>query len=495
MTQALSFYYASIALILASMLVSGFQLSKGVHRNQSFNLMTFGSIVSFIGAGLIAICFLYIGDYFSPYRFFEELPRSIFKKLLFLGFFTFGLSLVAQPLYFKSLRGRISKKFIFISYGGVVLFYLSFILLAERGIYINRAIATNTFVSLILAWLLFECSASNKQSPSTWCRLIHPVCLIFLSLLLCWIAILIYTSVQGYFFSFTVSEISQLDISFRFLRGALFIFIQLSILMHWTENFSDNAVKVKTRDEMIERLLNEKDALIENLSNKNALVETGALSAGLAHELNQFLARIELNCGEVLDKIKRSDNNVQDIKPCMENILIANHSAANLVVSLKKLFISGNHSAASLNLDRMVEDVTALYLDRARKSNILIQLDLRANQTTKGLDSLLRQAVSNLISNAIDALDSHDRENKMIHIQSEVDSQGRYQLSITDNGLGIKQEHADRLFSIFSTFKSSGTGIGLWLSRYIAERHKGSLDFQNLNNNGGVTFFLILPLA
>ena len=119
------------------------------------------------------------------------------------------------------------------------------------------------------------------------------------------------------------------------------VFLQLLILMHWMENFSHNAIKVKTRDKQIQDLLLEKDLLIENLSNKNALVETGALSAGLAHEFNQLLARIELNSGEVLDKINRPNVNLEELKFSMGNILKANHSAANLIISLKKLFQSG----------------------------------------------------------------------------------------------------------------------------------------------------------
>ena len=81
----------------------------------------------------------------------------------------------------------------------------------------------------------------------------------------------------------------------------------------------------------------------------------------------------------------------------------------------------------------------------------------------------------------------------MIHIESIYVEKGRYQLCITDNGLGIRPEQADKLFSLFASSKSSGTGIGLWLSHYIAERHQGSLTFENLPNHGGVTFSLDIP--
>jgi signal transduction histidine kinase len=298
---------------------------------------------------------------------------------------------------------------------------------------------------------------------------------------------------QGYILGFTLYDIHQADISSRVIRGTLFIFIQLLILMHWMENFSYNAFKVKMRDKQIQNLLQEKDILIENLSNKNALVETGALSAGLAHEFNQFLAKIELNSGEVLDKINRPNVDLEDLKSSMSNILKANHSAANLVVSLRKLFQSGKDSSVATNVDKLVEEVASLYADRARKSGILVTLDLRAQEPIFVWDSLIRQVVANLISNAIEALDSLGKNDKTIHIETKYDEKGWYRLCVTDNGLGIKPEQEDKLFSLFASSKSSGTGIGLWLSYYIAERHQGTLSFENLPNQGGVTFSMTIP--
>jgi signal transduction histidine kinase len=263
--------------------------------------------------------------------------------------------------------------------------------------------------------------------------------------------------------------------------------------MHWIDNFSHNAIKVKTRDKQIQDLLLEKDALIENLSNKNALVETGALSAGLAHEFNQFLARIELNSGEVLDKINRPDVNLEEIKFSMGNIIKANHSAANLIISLKKLFQSGKDVPLAINLDTLVDEVASLYVERARKSGILIKLDLQASKPIFVWDSLMRQAVANLISNAIDALDLLDRDNKIICIESGYDEKGWHRFSVADNGFGIKPDYADKLFELFVSSKSSGTGVGLWLSRHIIERHQGLLTYQNLPDKSGVSFIVSIP--
>jgi signal transduction histidine kinase len=495
MSQYLSFYFASTALILLSMLISAIQLSKGVERNQSFYCMFFANLIGFLGTGVVLISFISFGHDLEPYRFFEELPDSAFKRMFFIGYFLFGLSMLCQPLYFRALRKKVSKKFILASLGCLILFFIAVFLVGKSGNYLDRSLYVYIFILCLLSWILVETSISNQQFPTIWFNLIRSTSLTFIVIFIVWMAIIFVTNRQGHFFGFTLHDISQFDISSRVLRGSLFLFLQLLILMHWMENFSHNAIKVKTRDKQIQDLLLEKDVLIENLSNKNALVETGALSAGLAHEFNQFLARIELNSGEVLDKINRPDVNLEEIKFSMGNIIKANHSAANLITSLKKLFQSGKDVPLAINLDALVEEVASLYVERARKSGILIKLDLQASEPIFVWDSLMRQAVSNLISNAIEALDLLDRDNKIIRIESGYDEKGWHRFSVTDNGFGIKPEYADKLFELFVSSKSSGTGVGLWLSRHIIERHQGLLTYQNLPDKGGVSFIVNIPMG
>jgi signal transduction histidine kinase len=475
------------------MLISSIQLSKGVERNQSFYFMFFANLVGFLGTGIVLIAFISFGHNLEPYRFFEELPDSVFKRMFFIGYFLFGVSMLFQPLYFRALRKKVSKTFFLASLGCLILFFIAVFLVGKSGNYLDRSLYVYIFILCLLSWILIEASGSNKQYPTIWFNLIRSTSLTFIVIFIVWMAIIFVTNRQGYFFGFTLHDISQFDIASRVLRGSLFLFLQLLILMHWIDNFSHNAIKVKTRDKQIQDLLLEKDALIENLSNKNALVETGALSAGLAHEFNQFLARIELNSGEVLDKINRPDVNLEEIKFSIGNIIKANHSAANLIISLKKLFQSGKDVPLAINLDTLVEEVASLYVERARKSGILIKLDLQASEPIFVWDSLMRQAVANLISNAIEALDLLDRDNKIIHIESGYDERGWHRFSVADNGFGIKPDYADRLFELFVSSKSSGTGVGLWLSRHIIERHQGLLTYQNLPDKNGASFIVNIP--
>jgi signal transduction histidine kinase len=120
-------------------------------------------------------------------------------------------------------------------------------------------------------------------------------------------------------------------------------------------------------------------------------------------------------------------------------------------------------------------------------------LDLQASKPQLIWESLFRQVIVNLLSNAIEALDSTTKQNKAIQIHSMVDQHGHYCLIVTDNGPGINAQQGEKLFNLFTTSKSSGTGIGLWLSHYIIERHKGTLLYKNLPDDSGVSFIVNIP--
>jgi signal transduction histidine kinase len=475
------------------MLISGIQLSKGIERNQSFYFMSSISFIGFLGTVIVVITFITLGHNLDAYLFFEELPDSAFKKIFFLGYFLFGLSMLGQPLYFRSLRQKVSTKTILISLGCLIPFFITVWSVGQGGSYLGRSFYVYIFILCLLSWTLTEASISNKHLPTIWFSLIRSTTLVFIGIFAIWMMILFVTNQQGYILGFTRLEITQFDISSRVLRGTLFIFLQLIILMHWMENFSYNAIELKATNSQVKDLLREKDMLIESLSNSSTLIESGALSAGLAHELNQFLGRIALNRDDISQLINRPGVKPEDLKLPLDNILKANQSAANLIVSLKKLFNQGAEDSSLSSVDELVKEVVSLYVGRIEKSNIEIVLDLQANRQQFIWESLFRQVVVNLLSNAIEALDAIAKSNKVIQIQSSIDQSGSYSLTFTDNGPGINAVQGAKIFNLFATSKSGGTGIGLWLSRYIVERHKGSLTYENLPDNAGVSFIISIP--
>ena len=450
---------------------------------------------SFVYATFFLVSRTSIFNFQESLPFFKSVPLAV-APMLFTAYFL-------QPLFLRSARASISFYQLlvlaiplFLQYSLVLLFssrVLSFSSYANlrAGFFMSLQLALGFLY--VTAWLLYETRQHLKINQSFVLRLVYIFTGLIVGVTIAWLFFLLFDLWTNQAISEGLGGILSLDINNRILRMGFYTIVEILLTAYWVQNYSAGAIEERLQKERVQALLTEKDALIMRLSNEGALIETGALSAGLAHELNQFLAMIELNSDEALHQMDQVDVKIDDLKPSIQNILSANHSAASLISSLRMLFKSNHSDLVSCDLDTLVSDVTLLYRERLKKSNIQLKLDLTVHKKWVVWESLLRQVIVNLLSNAIEALDATSRDGKTIIISSEIDEKGQYQLRVQDNGPGIHPNQENKLFNLFGTSKSGGTGIGLWLSQYIAERHKGKLHYFNLPNHGGVSFILTIP--
>jgi signal transduction histidine kinase len=304
-------------------------------------------------------------------------------------------------------------------------------------------------------------------------------------------AFFVYASLDFDALAVSFDTFRSADMLLRYIRIAIFVFMDALCLFYWIQNYSTQAITFKKNQKQVVELVVEKDLLIQNLLNANALVRTGALAAGVSHELNQFLARIQLDVEAVKIYVSEKEDDAKTLK-VLNRVLSANKSAAALILNLKKLFIRQDEDMKRCDLDQVVRSVLELYLDRAKQSNISCELKLRTNVQLLLRESLMRQVIANLLSNAIEALDSTGRSDKKIVIETRLEG-GRWTLRVEDNATGIRPENAHKIFSLFATSKNEGTGIGLWLSRFIVEQHGGYMRFSNVEPEG-VVFWVDMPV-
>jgi len=105
----------------------------------------------------------------------------------------------------------------------------------------------------------------------------------------------------------------------------------------------------------------------------------------------------------------------------------------------------------------------------------------------------MQQVIINLLMNGIDAMDPITDRPRELLIRSGTDDSGQLTLGVTDSGIGISAESANRLFNAFFTTKSGGLGMGLSICRSIVEAHGGRMSASS-NEGFGATFRLFLPL-
>ena len=416
---------------------------------------------------------------------------DVWAKLESLGVQLFALGLLFKPLFFLSLSKPIRLR----HYVYPLLLWLSLVLGANAEVlhlgYSPKFILVGIiFVVGASVWLLVQLQHVRFQKEllidlqrySVW---------FLITFNLLFAAFFVYASVDFGASAISFETFRSADILLRYIRITIFVFMDALCLFYWIQNYSTQAITLKKNQKRVEELVAEKDLLIQNLINANALVRTGALAAGVSHELNQFLARIQLDVEAVKIYVSEKEDDAKTLK-VLNRVLAANKSAAALILNLKKLFIRQDEDMKRCDVDQVVRSVLELYLDRARQSNISCELKLQANVRVLLRESLMRQVIANLVSNAIEALDLTGRSDKKIVIETQLEG-GRWTLRVEDNATGIRPENAHKIFSLFATSKNEGTGIGLWLSRFIVEQHGGYMRFSNVEPEG-VVFWVDMPV-
>jgi PAS domain S-box-containing protein len=158
-------------------------------------------------------------------------------------------------------------------------------------------------------------------------------------------------------------------------------------------------------------------------------------------------------------------------------------------------FYRESASPTSVHIPTLVESVLTLYSNKLQIKQIKVQLALEACPPIIGLAGEIQQLVSNIVSNAIDAVPVSGTLKIEASPVKLADGES-IRLKIEDDGPGIAPENLKRIFEpFFTTKKDVGTGLGLWVCKEIAERHGGTVQVESKNGNGtkGAIFTVLLP--
>jgi C4-dicarboxylate-specific signal transduction histidine kinase len=267
----------------------------------------------------------------------------------------------------------------------------------------------------------------------------------------------------------------------------------VAITGFWTEKLAYENAKNIADNVSIKQLLLERESLIANLLKANKTAATGALSASIAHELNQPLGASNLNIQFLRRKLEGGLLSPDIGKEVLDALESDNNRAATIVRSLRSIFTEGESHVQECDLADLISNVLDIVRPELKAKNIQIQLKMEEGLLVRISLSEIEQVILNLLNNAIQSLSSMETSLRMIVIELQRDGDFvRY--SIADNGLGVPAEFRQSLFELLSTTKKSGMGLGLWLCKHIVTRYEGSIWYQDVAG-GGAQFQFKLPIT
>jgi signal transduction histidine kinase len=220
----------------------------------------------------------------------------------------------------------------------------------------------------------------------------------------------------------------------------------------------------------------------------------GALTASIAHEVNQPLAGIVTNASTSLRMLAEDPPDVEGARETARRTIRDANRASEVIARLRALFARGAASPGLLELNEATHEVIALSAQELQRERITVRCELAPDLPAVPGDRVqLQQVVLNLLLNAKEALLDVVERPREITIRTRRDAEGVL-LAVTDSGVGFDGQDPERLFDAFYTTKSQGMGIGLSVSRSIIESHHGRL-WAARNEGPGATFAFFLPIA
>ena len=231
----------------------------------------------------------------------------------------------------------------------------------------------------------------------------------------------------------------------------------------------------------------------ELLRKTEKLAAAARLSATVAHEINNPLEAV----GNLIYIAKSSPEVSAEM---VQHLTLAEQELERVAHITRQTlgFYRESQEAEPIDIPALVDSVLRLYSNKLDSKNIRVVRQFGECPPMVGVTGELKQAVSNLVSNAIDAVASYGTIRIRL-MRSKNKNGNAVELAIEDDGPGISPENVERIFEpFFTTKKDVGTGLGLWVSKEIIERHGGSITVGSQNERegaAGASFVIHLPCS
>jgi len=231
----------------------------------------------------------------------------------------------------------------------------------------------------------------------------------------------------------------------------------------------------------------------ERREREGRLATMEALSAAIAHEVNQPLGSMVTNADAALRWLQKRRPDIEEARAALGRIVADGHRAGEVVQSIRSLFREDRREHGPLDVNVVIGDALAAVRADARLARVDLRTALDPNLPAAVGDAVqIRHVVANILCNALQAVDAAPDAERAVLVRSEADGMGSVLVSVEDGGTGLDQALRERIFEPFFTTKAHGMGLGLMFCRSVVEAHGGRL-WVTENVPRGAVFRFTLP--
>ncbi|MGF6740907.1 trifunctional serine/threonine-protein kinase/ATP-binding protein/sensor histidine kinase [Paraburkholderia atlantica] len=230
-----------------------------------------------------------------------------------------------------------------------------------------------------------------------------------------------------------------------------------------------------------------------DLAHVTRVTTLNALTASIAHDVNQPLASIITDAKAALRWLARTPPDLGELKETVERIVEGGHRASAVIAGVRALLKKSSPDATLVDLNDLIEQSLVLLQGEIVRHHVQLRIELEPSMPLVTGDRVqLQQVLINLLMNGIEAMKDMMYTPRQLWIRSRTDSAGSVLIAVRDSGPGLSPEISERVFEPFYTSKAEGLGMGLAICRLIIGAHRGRL-WASTDQRGGALFQFSLP--
>ena len=251
----------------------------------------------------------------------------------------------------------------------------------------------------------------------------------------------------------------------------------------------------------IARDLSEEQAKRERLVQAEKFAALGEVIPGVGHELSQPLNVIKIINQSLLRDIEKNRFNMDDLQQDLNSVIDEVNKMSEIIDHMRIFARSSqNMQKTSVDIKKVIQSALRFFSQQLKNRTIEAKIDIQPNLPIIVADpARLEQMMVNLITNARDSLEKSDKTDKTIHITCYKSNNGEKPpvliIEVSDNGKGLSEKLAKFIFDPHFTPGTpwDGTGMGIAISKKIAEEHQGRISMEN-KTDVGTKFTIVLPV-
>jgi len=272
---------------------------------------------------------------------------------------------------------------------------------------------------------------------------------------------------------------------YRWQMAAIFFVLQTA-LISWLlfEHHRRRIVEKKLRARLLEVI------------HLNRTATAAALSASVAHELNQPLGAIQSYAEAATLYLESDPPDIERAEQILANIRRDDQRASDIISHLRGLLKKRDQlELQECDLNKTVRDALQILRPEALKRGVALDAHEAKSPLSVRADPIhLQQVILNLAVNGMDAMRDCAPGSGKMSIQTALGEESAVEVRVADSGMGIPTDKLNTVFDAFYTTKRDGTGLGLSIARAIVETHGGKIWAEN-RPGGGAVFCFTLPLS